>query len=257
LEQDWDRALEEIDLAIATGASVGARGQLGVFEAMKCRIWIATNQMSFAQGWLSQAGTWLLDDRQYVNLSSILTAIRVRIHEGRSEEVVERLVALRAAATQHGWQRELMSIQRLQAMAWHELGALDLARAALDDALDLGHGEGFLTSHINEGERIIPVLRLVSAGNSRSRADAAAVLALAGETPEQTIGPECATMSILSPRERDVIRLVASGLSNRETGDALFISEETVKTHMRRIFEKLGVSSRTQAIAKSKELDLL
>ena len=53
------------------------------------------------------------------------------------------------------------------------------------------------------------------------------------------------------------MRLVAGGLSNREVGDALFISEETVKTHLRRIFEKLGVSSRTQAIMRSQQLELL
>jgi ATP/maltotriose-dependent transcriptional regulator MalT len=53
------------------------------------------------------------------------------------------------------------------------------------------------------------------------------------------------------------MRLVANGLSNRDVGDALFISEETVKTHMRRIFEKLEVSSRTQAINRSQQLGLI
>jgi ATP/maltotriose-dependent transcriptional regulator MalT len=53
------------------------------------------------------------------------------------------------------------------------------------------------------------------------------------------------------------MRLVAAGLSNREIGDALFISEETVKTHLRRIFEKLDVSSRTQAVATARSRGLL
>jgi len=85
---------------------------------------------------------------------------------------------------------------------------------------------------------------------------AGAVLESAGELPP-TPGLAEIVPALLSPRERDVMRLVASGLSNRDIGDALFISEETVKTHLRRIFEKLEVSSRTQAIHRSQQLGLL
>jgi DNA-binding NarL/FixJ family response regulator len=51
----------------------------------------------------------------------------------------------------------------------------------------------------------------------------------------------------LSPRESEVLALLAEGLSNREIGKRLFISEVTVKVHIRHIFEKLGVRTRTQA----------
>jgi anti-anti-sigma factor len=51
----------------------------------------------------------------------------------------------------------------------------------------------------------------------------------------------------LTEREADVLALVAKGLSNREIGEALFIGEQTVKSHLRTIFAKLGVTNRTQA----------
>ena len=57
--------------------------------------------------------------------------------------------------------------------------------------------------------------------------------------------------------ERDVMRLVAAGLSNQAVGEALFISDDTVKSHLRRIFERLGVTSRTQAIHKAQQLGLI
>jgi ATP/maltotriose-dependent transcriptional regulator MalT len=83
------------------------------------------------------------------------------------------------------------------------------------------------------------------------------LLALAGEDVPAARAPRNDAPSILSSRERDVMRLVGSGLSNRDVGNALFISEETVKTHLRRIFEKLDVSSRTQAINRCQQLGLI
>jgi two-component system NarL family response regulator len=61
----------------------------------------------------------------------------------------------------------------------------------------------------------------------------------------------------LTPREMGVLRLVAAGKSNREIGETLFISEATVKIHLSHLFEKLGASSRTEAVAKAAERGLI
>jgi len=53
----------------------------------------------------------------------------------------------------------------------------------------------------------------------------------------------------LTQRERDVLRLLADGLSNEEIGKQLFISAETVRTHLRKAMDKLGAETRTQAVA--------
>ena len=60
----------------------------------------------------------------------------------------------------------------------------------------------------------------------------------------------------LSPREAEVLGLIIAGRTNREIADALFVSENTVKTHVNSLYSKLGVNRRTQAIARAKELGL-
>ncbi len=61
----------------------------------------------------------------------------------------------------------------------------------------------------------------------------------------------------LTDRERDILAQLARGLGNREIARALFISEATVKTHLRRIYDKLGVDTRAGAVAVAKEQRLL
>ena len=61
----------------------------------------------------------------------------------------------------------------------------------------------------------------------------------------------------ISPREREVLELLAAGLSNKQIADKLNVSPHTVKTHVARLFEKLDARRRTEAILKARELGLL
>jgi two-component system, NarL family, response regulator LiaR len=61
----------------------------------------------------------------------------------------------------------------------------------------------------------------------------------------------------ITPREHEILGLIAQGLSNREIGEKLFVSENTVKTHSSRLFEKLGVNRRVQAVQRGRELGLI
>ncbi|HVG23126.1 MAG TPA: LuxR C-terminal-related transcriptional regulator [Thermoanaerobaculia bacterium] len=61
----------------------------------------------------------------------------------------------------------------------------------------------------------------------------------------------------ITQREHEILGLIAEGLSNREIGERLFVSENTVKTHSSRLFDKMSVSRRTQAVQKGKELRLI
>ncbi|MBS1805402.1 MAG: response regulator transcription factor [Acidobacteria bacterium] len=79
----------------------------------------------------------------------------------------------------------------------------------------------------------------------------------AASSPEPVADEAARERLGITPRELEVLRLVARGLSNREIGETLFVSENTVKTHCSRAFDKLGARRRTEAVKRSKELGLI
>jgi DNA-binding NarL/FixJ family response regulator len=101
-------------------------------------------------------------------------------------------------------------------------------------ALEAG-ARGYLLKNMPPNE-LVQVIRQVHAGKKRIPAEVASHLA-------EHIGDET-----LTQREIDVLRQIAGGNRNRDIGEILFISEETVKVHVKRIMDKLGASDRTQAI---------
>jgi DNA-binding NarL/FixJ family response regulator len=121
------------------------------------------------------------------------------------------------------------------------------------DALSAG-ASGFLLKDAG-AERLFDAVRVVAAGE--------ALLAptvtrrLISEFARLRPRPAPAALSELTPRETDVLRLVAEGLSNREIADRLVVSDETVKTHVSRILTKLGLRDRTQAVVAAYESGLV
>ena len=75
--------------------------------------------------------------------------------------------------------------------------------------------------------------------------------------PVADSAPPVAEVDPLSPRELELLRLVAQGLSNQEIGKRLFLALDTVKGHNRRIYAKLQVQRRTEAVARARELGLI
>jgi len=110
---------------------------------------------------------------------------------------------------------------------------------------------GYLLKAAPESE-ILAGVRATARGETALAPSAAAALVrrATGSLPAAA-GPS------LTPRELDVLRLVAQGNSNPAIGRALFLSEATVKTHLGHVFEKLGVNDRTRAVTRAMELHLL
>ncbi len=123
------------------------------------------------------------------------------------------------------------------------------------DALRAG-ASGFLLKDVT-AERLFDAVRVIAAGD--------ALLAptvtrrLIGEFARQRPGPAHPEPSLgtLTPRETEVLRLIAAGLSNPEIAGRLVVTEETVKTHVSRVLGKLGLRDRTQAVVAAYESGLV
>ncbi len=117
--------------------------------------------------------------------------------------------------------------------------------ASILTAIEAG-ASGYLLKAAPQDE-ILAGVRSVARGEVALAPSIAAMLVKRVATPAIT----------LSPRETEVLALVAQGSSNPDIARALFLSEATVKTHLLHVFEKLGVSDRTRAVTKAMELGLL
>ena len=152
----------------------------------------------------------------------------------------------------------------LQALAHHAHGEKDKAVQLLGDALALPEPGGFIRIFVDEG---IPMAQLLSEAAARGiMPDYVGKLLAVFEAEEQKsedraylppAPPDQTLVEPLSQRELEILRLIAQGLSNREISERLFLALDTVKGHNRRIFGKLQVQRRTEAVEKARSLDIL
>ncbi len=191
-----------------------------------------------------------------------LPFIQARVHlaQGDTSTALALLEPLRGQVDAKDWQDERVKVMVLQALAHHAHGEKDKALQVLSDALALAEPGGFIRIFVDEG---IPMAQLLSeAAAHGSMPDYIGKLLAVLEAEQQRaeksyLSPAQPLIDPLSPRELEVLQLIAQGLSNHEISERLFLALSTVKGHNRIIFGKLQVQRRTEAIARARELGLL
>ncbi|MDQ3531114.1 MAG: LuxR C-terminal-related transcriptional regulator [Actinomycetota bacterium] len=238
--------------------------------AMKARIRIAQGKLSEAGDWARQRGVSASDDLSYLREFDHLTLVRLLIAQYRVQrgdtairEAVEFLQRLLEAA--EGRAGSLVEVLMLQALAHEAQGDMSLAIEALEAALAAApEPYGYVRLFLDEGEPMVSLLRY--AEERRLLGDHPRRLLHAGTTVElgaaSRQGAPGATGSPylvepLSDRELQVLRLLNSDLSGPQIAQELFISLNTLRTHSKHIFTKLGVSSRRAAVRRAQEEGLI
>lgn len=189
-----------------------------------------------------------------------LSRARVLIAQGEPAAALAILEPYGRGMEARGWADERLRALVLQTVAQHLAGDASAAARSLGEALALAEPGGFIRLFVDEGP---PMAELLAAAAQHIRPGYVGRLLAAFQLePKASRRPSSASDASsgaepLSPREIEVLRLIADGLSNQEIGRRLFLALDTVKGHNRRIFEKLGVQRRTEAVARAREFGLL
>jgi LuxR family maltose regulon positive regulatory protein len=191
-----------------------------------------------------------------------ISQARVHLAQGDAAAALAVLEPLRQRVEAKRWQDERLKVVVFQAVAHHARGEQDQALQVLGDALALAEPGGFIRTFVDEGP---PMARLIYEAAARGiMPDYTRKLLAAFEAEEQKSEgkpylppPSQPLIEPLSARELEVLQLIAEGLTNPEIASRLFLALNTVKTHSSNIYSKLGVHSRTQAVARARALGLL
>ncbi|HEX4714989.1 MAG TPA: LuxR C-terminal-related transcriptional regulator, partial [Ktedonobacteraceae bacterium] len=190
-----------------------------------------------------------------------LSQARVHLAQGDPSTALAVLSAWREQVEAKDWKDEQLKVMVLQAVAARAQGEKDQALHLLVDALAMAEPAGFIRLFLDEG---LPMAHLLSEAMALgSMPDYLRKLVTVYEVEQQesenTSSPPPAQplLEPLSERELEVLHLVAAGLSNQEISERLFLALGTVKGHTHKIFGKLGVQRRTEAIARARELGLI
>lgn len=157
-----------------------------------------------------------------------------------------------------------LQVLALLAIAHHARGDQDAAAHTVAEALELAEPGGFVRVFLDEGAAMAHLLHEASGRGVTPRHAAKVLNAFATAAPKRGDGtapplPKTGEglREALSERELEILRLIAKGLSNREIAERLYRALDTVKGHSRRIYGKLEVRNRTEAVARARELELL
>lgn len=242
--------------------------------AMKARIYLQQGRLDKAQAWAVKNGMSLLETPDYLHEFERLTLAKIALaeyqHDQNEQHILDVLKLLEGQLKLAQKQNRLLSqieILVLQAFALQVKGEATQAISSLEKALSLAEPEGYLRIFVKEGE----FLRLLIL-DARSAIEKSPYFLfgymekLLAEFPQPTEfqiqkskfeNPKPELIDSLSDRELEVLRLIAQGLSNQEITQKLFVALSTIKGHNLRIFAKLQAKSRTEAVARARELGLL
>ena len=265
-EQDLDAALEWLEEAQQAYVKTLMPDTRPV-EALKARIYLKQGRLSKAQNWAREQGLSIDDEISYLREFEHLTLARVLVAEYQSSHVegtvrgaLHLLDRLLVAAEEGKRIGSAIEISIVQALAHHARDNRAKALESLKRALKLAEPEGYLRIFVDEGKMMTALLTSLSESHEDEGLQEY-IRRLMSASEKQVENTPAAVhqplIDSLSQRELEVLRLVEQGLSNDQISKKLFLSVSTVKGHNLRIFNKLQAKSRTEAVARARELGLI
>ncbi|MDF1602731.1 LuxR C-terminal-related transcriptional regulator [Nocardioides sp. YIM 152315] len=281
-ERDWTGALELVDDAV--------RVYVGDFSppvhplhATRARLLAAAGDLDAAAAWAREHGLSAEDDLSYLREYEHLTFARILLAQHRTggdenalrdaRALLDRLFEAAEAGSRTG---TVLEVEVLRALARHASGDdTDAALESLDHAVELAEPQGWVRFLLDSGPGVGELLvmlagrrphaafvrdliaRRVDEPAARSTGSRPAVGPQPIPTTPAASEPPGRLLDPLSDRELDVLRLLASDLDGPSIARELVVSLNTVRTHTKHVYSKLGVNSRRAAVSRAHQLGLL
>jgi LuxR family transcriptional regulator, maltose regulon positive regulatory protein len=219
------------------------------------RVWLAQGNLESPSQRIQKRGLKINDEIPYQRESEYVLLLRVLLAQGDHEAAIILSTRLLQQAEATGQVGLVIESLILQALAYQGKKEAEQALAALERALALAKPEGYVRIFLDEGEAMT---RLLCQAQSRQVGNgyASELLSRIGKISGMTQPSMQLLAEPLTTREVEVLKLIEAGSSNQEISEQLVISIATVKRHISNIYTKLGVKSRTQALAIGKELKI-
>jgi LuxR family transcriptional regulator, maltose regulon positive regulatory protein len=264
VQGNTESALESAQEANSLAQRSGAAEAIVEAAAWNARLHLARSNLTAAVLELERAAAEPAVSVSTVRETAQIARARLIVSRGAYDEALRLLEELRGPAEAAGRTGKLIEILTLQALALWEKNKREQAVGTLTRALALGEPEGYIRTFVDEGAAMGELLSATLEVRQRGHPDATRIPArylakLLAILAEERAAPGAGERlsEPLSERELEVLGLVAAGKSNGEIASSLFVSLSTVKTHINNLYRKLGARSRTQAIARARELDLI
>jgi LuxR family maltose regulon positive regulatory protein len=226
--------------------------------AVRARMWLTQGRLDDALAWVRERGLSADDDlgylREYEHVTLARTLLARYAAEGLESALSDalRLLPRLLRAAEDGRRGgSAIEVLALQALALQAQGNVPAALASLRRALALAEPEGFVRMFVEEGPPMAALLRAVTTRGSLPSYVRRLLDALGTAPGDQGL------IDPLSPRELDVLRLLGTHLDGPDIARQLFVSLNTVRTHTKNIYAKLGVNNRRSAVRRAEELDLM
>jgi LuxR family maltose regulon positive regulatory protein len=280
---DLDGALELLDEAERLYMS-DFSPNVRPIAALKARVWLAQGRLDDALDWVREQGLSAHNELSYPREFEHITLARVLLAQYTSNHaeasildalgLLKRLLQVAEAGERAG---SVVEILKLQALAHQMQGDIPAALAPLQHALTLAEPEGYVRLFVDEGSPMAHLLREAAARGILPGYVEKLLAAFPAQDKETrrpgdqeiertSVAPVSRSRSLpvaqslvepLSERELDVLRLLGTDLSGPDIARELMVSLNTLRTHTKNIYDKLGVNNRRAAVHRAEELKLL
>jgi LuxR family maltose regulon positive regulatory protein len=232
----------------------------------RARLLLAQDKVEDVARWCTERGLSVEDEPSYLHEREHLVLARVLLAQSKMDQALRLLEGhLEEAQAQRRGGSEI-EILALQALTLWKRGEKERAVSTLTEALTLAEPEGYIRILIDEGPQMIPLLSELLEAHQRRHLERSELpsahyirklLVVLKQASSGAKPPTGGLPEPLSERELEVLILIEAGRSNRQIAQELFVTPGTVKSHTNNIYRKLDAHSRTQALARARELNLI